>query len=152
MKNLKSMAGWLALFLLAYVLIRVGVKIFPDPPIRWEILAVIGSFMSMIVIIFASVVDPGAAKATAVSFWFVLLSAGVYLLPISASFSPDLIEVWVIRAGLLFPVVMFFWNLTSHFSLVRKKEEEPAWSSLGVQLSVIIIFFLVTEKIILPMV
>lgn len=146
------MAGWLVLFLLAYVLIRVGVKMFPDPPIRWEILAVIATFMSMITIIFASVVDPGAAKATAVSFWFVLLSVGVYLLPISTSFLPDLIEVWVIRAGLLFPVVMFSWNLIRHFSLVRKKEEEPIWSALGLQASIIIVVLVIAEKVIVPMV
>lgn len=146
------MAGWLVLFLLAYVLIRVGVKMFPDPPIRWEVLAVIGSFMSMIVIIFASVVDPGAAKATAISFWFVLLSVEVYLLPISTSFAPDLIETWVIRAGLFFPAVMLVSSFIRHLSLIKKKEEEPVWSSLGLQTATIIAVLIITEKIILPMV
>lgn len=152
MKKIKFLAGWLTLFLLAYILIRVGIEMFQSIPITWEVVAVIGSVLSMIVIIFSSVMDPGAAKATAVSLWFALLSAGVYFLPISGSFSPDLIEVWVIRAGLLFPVVMFICNLIRHLGLIRKKEEEPVWTSLGFQAAVIIIFLVVTEKIILPMV
>ena len=152
MKNLKFMAGWLTLFLLAYILVRLGVKEFPEIPIRWEVLTVIGVFTSMIIIISVSAIGPSAAKATAGSFWFVLLSAGIYFLPISQAFEPDLLESWVIRAGFIFPVVMFGCNLIRHLGLIKKKQEEPVWTALGLQAALIIAIFVVMEKIILPMV
>ena len=151
MKNLKFMAGWLTLFLLAYILVRLGVKEFPEIPIRWEILTVIGVFASMIIIIFASVMGPSAAKATVTSFWFLLLFAGIYFLPISQAFVPDILETWIIRAGFIFPVVMFVYNLVRHLSLIKKKQEEPVWTALGLQAALIIAIFVVMEKIILPM-
>lgn len=145
------MAGWLTLFLLAYILIRVGVKLFPEIPIRWEVLTVIGVFTSMIIIISVSVIGPSAAKATAGSFWFVLLSAGIYFLPISQAFAPDILETWIIRAGFIFPVVMFVYNLVRYLSLIKKKQEEPIWVPLLLQAGLIIITFVVVEKIVLPM-
>lgn len=152
MKNLKFMAGWLTLFLLVYILIRVGISKFPEIPIRWETLTVIGVFASMIIIIFASVMSLEASKAMTISFWFLLLFAGAYFLPISQAFEPDLLEGWVIRAGFIFPVVMFGCNLVRHISLIKKKQEEPVWTALGLQAALIIATFVVTEKIIIPMI